>query len=592
MAGNIPSLQTLEGRSQDWRFVSRGGHGPLAANIVLVMVEEGADLPYRSPIPRAHLAQVIENLDQAALIGLDILLDQPSFDQEGDERLHQALGCAGNVVAVSYIDVSAGEERLPNPHFLEVLLDYGYATFATGLDVEVVRRGTLGWRMAEGLALSLAGCLYAHFEGLDTDAVRAGDTILPWGDLLINFSGPPSAVYRARGGLAGGFPTCPSHLVAAGVYPPAFFKDKVVLIGSGLMDAPDQFRTPFFARAYENTKSYGVEVHAHFLRTLLEEDILREWGEGWLLLAVGIMALAAVALVLFSDVLRSVLGALLLLVGWWGAGFGLFLWSGVMVPLVVPSLALLASLGGAVAYNALTEGREKRQVRRLFERYLAPDVVRQLLEDPSYWEMGGKTMDITVMFADLEGFTPISERLGPQKLVGLINEFLSEMSGIIWMEGGTIDKYEGDLIMAFFGAPLPQLDSASRGCRAALQMQARMAQLRQKWKDQGLPELRVRIGLHTGLAVVGNMGSEFHSNYTAMGDTVNLASRLEAGNKEFGTYVLVSEATRQQAGADEFEFRGLGQIVVKGKSTPTTVYELVSAAGGEESAGGSAEDGA
>ena len=157
----------------------------------------------------------------------------------------------------------------------------------------------------------------------------------------------------------------------------------------------------------------------------------------------------------------------------------------------------------------------------------------------------------------------------------LVNEFLTEMSSIILQQEGTIDKYEGDLIMAFFGAPLPLEDHAQRACRAALAMQVRMEQLRDQWKRQGLPELRVRIGLHSGLAVVGNMGSDFRFNYTAMGDTVNLASRLEGANKDFGTYTLISNTTRKQAGEQEFAYRNLGEIQVKGKSEMTAVYELL-----------------
>ena len=180
-------------------------------------------------------------------------------------------------------------------------------------------------------------------------------------------------------------------------------------------------------------------------------------------------------------------------------------------------------------------------------------------------------MEITVMFADLEGFTPLCERLGPQEVVKLMNHHLTELSRFIWEQGGTIDKYEGDLIMAFFGAPVPQTDHAARACRAALQMQRCLAGLR---SGENSEDLHMRIGLHSGPAVVGNMGSDFHFNYTAMGDTVNLAARLEPANKQFGTYIMVSEATQAQAGEREFDYRNLGEIQVKGKSKPVTVYEL------------------
>jgi adenylate cyclase len=572
--GHTSPVQALEGRSLDWRFQFRGPIQSASSPVVLIPIEEGAELPYRSPIPRSHLASVIEKLPRAALVGLDIFLDRPSFDEEGDARLKKALAEVGKVVAVSYLE--DGEEHLPHPYFREALLDRGYATFAIGTDAEVVRRGTL-WREVEGRRLlSLAGCLYVHWKGLDTEGVRSGEIELTERAPLINFSGPANAVYREREGMAGGFPICPSHLVARGIYPEDFFEGKIVLIGSGLMDAPDRFRTPFFASAYGYEKTYGVEIHGQLLETLLRGGFLQEPGvvQNWLVVAV--LVLLAAGLVLFADALKGGIGALVLLAVWWGGGFALFTRWGIVVPLIAPSLGLAVAFGAATGYHALIEGREKRMVRKLFEKYLAPDVVRQLLDDPSCWELGGKTIEITVMFADLEGFTSVSERLAPQELVKLINRFLNEMSRVIWMEGGTIDKYEGDLIMAFFGAPLPQVDHAARACRCGLKMQERMAELRREWQAQGLPELKVRIGLHSGSAVVGNMGSDFRLSYTAMGDAVNLASRLEGANKEFGTYLMVSQVTRELAGErEEFKFRELGEIKVRGKSVPVSVCELL-----------------
>lgn len=575
LAGLANPLISFEGRTLDWRFLFRGPWGQRSANVVLVLIEEEARLPYRSPIPRQHLAQVIEHLAQARLIGLDILLDQPSFDQEGDARLRQALAKGNNVVAVSYL--KEGREYRPDPYFGDALLDYGYSSFATDADVEVVRWGTVSREVDGGRALSLAGCMYAHYLGLDTAQLRAGmeNAAFPTSRVAINFSGPPTAVYRRAGDLPGGFVVCPSHQVAAGVYPPAFFKDKIVLVGTGLFDAPDRFRTPFFAAVYGYEKTLGVEIHAQFLRTLLQKDPLWFFSKSWELLLVFGLALVMAGVVSAISMPKSAGALAVLLAGWWIAGFVSFEHKGLGLPLVIPSLALLFAGGAATAYQALTEGKEKRQTRMLFEKYLAPGVVQQLLEDPSLWKLGGKTVEITVMFADLEGFTSMSEKLEPEAMVKLINEFLSEMSDIILSQGGTIDKYEGDLIMAFFGAPLPQTDHGARACRAALQMQERMAELREQWKNLGLPELRVRIGLHSGPAVVGNMGSKIRSNYTAMGDTVNLASRLEGTNKQFGTYVLISAMTREQAGDTEFSYRRLGEVQVKGKSKPTEVYELL-----------------
>ena len=571
-------LQALEAHTLDWRFLFRGPEGEPSKEIVLVLVEDAADLDYRSPIPRRHLAQALDHLSQARLIGLDVILDELSFDSDGDELLRQTLSRLGNVIAVSYLD--DGSESMPHQLFREALLDVGYATFSTGTDVEIVRRGTLVRDTDAGRALSLAASLYARVIGADAEAIRRGDAGLlsesldNSESLLINFSAPPNAVNRGReNSLPGGFTVCPSHLVAAGVYPPLFFRDKIVLVGSGMSDAPDRFRTPFFAGAYGYEKMLGVELHAHYLQTLIGGELLQPTGASLALLMGLLLSLAVSGSVLYADVIKSAAVVTVLTLGMWMVGFALFSSADLVLPLLFPSLAMAIGYGATTAYHALTEGREKRHTRELFERYLAPDVVEEFMQDRSYWELGGKTMEITVMFADLEGFTPLSEQLTPEELVQLINRYLTEMSQIVLDEDGTIDKYEGDLIMAFFGAPIPSQDHAAQACRAALKMQARMEELRTQWKAEELPELKVRIGLHSGPAVVGNMGSDMRFNYTVMGDTVNLASRLEGANKEFGTYTLVSKATKELAQSGGLCFRALGEATVKGKSEAVEVFE-------------------
>ena len=572
-------MRSLENRSIDWRFLLRGPQAVKADSIVLVLVEEEARLPYRSPIPRRHLAAVIEALGAARVVGLDILLDQPSFDAAGDSLLRRALARHGRVVAVSYLE--DGEEHLPDPFFGEVLLDRGYATFPNaGAQMEVVRYSSLAWRLDREIALSFSGALYAHWMGADTQRLRLGHEALGAGatPFLINFSGPPNKVYRQGEVDLDGFVVCPSHVVARGIYPPEVFRDKIVLVGTGLLDAPDMFRTPFFARRYGRQQMYGVEVHAHALQTILSGDYLASWpaaAKAGLTLA---LALVSVVVARGVGVYRSFGIHCLLFGGLWFGGFALFNCCGKVLPLVLPTLAMMLAYGLSTASYALTEGRSKQQTRRLFEKYLSPEVIEEFIEDPDLWKLGGTRREITVMFADFEGFTPLSEQLSPEDLVALINQNLNAMTEVILFHGGTIDKYEGDLVMAFWGAPMPQADHAIRACRAARDMQGRMEQMRRQRLGEGLPDLRLRIGVHSGPAVVGNMGSDFRFNYTAMGDTVNLAARLEGANKEFGTYILISEATYKTASSCGLEFKRLGSIKVKGKSVPTQVYTLSEAA--------------
>ncbi|MBI4345488.1 MAG: adenylate/guanylate cyclase domain-containing protein, partial [Elusimicrobia bacterium] len=234
------------------------------------------------------------------------------------------------------------------------------------------------------------------------------------------------------------------------------------------------------------------------------------------------------------------------------------------------------------AYNYVVEGRERRYIKRAFGLYLSPEVVDRIADDPKSLKLAGERREISLFFSDIEGFTTLSETLEPERLAAVMNEYLTAMTDIILESGGTLDKYIGDAIMAFWNAPLDCSDHAVRACRAALLNQEKMAELRLRFKAQGLPPLRVRIGLNTGLASVGNMGSTKRFSYTAMGDEVNLASRLEGVNKQYGTFILLSENTRRLA-ADAIETRELDFIKVKGKNKPMRVYELLGLKGSVDS---------
>ena len=221
---------------------------------------------------------------------------------------------------------------------------------------------------------------------------------------------------------------------------------------------------------------------------------------------------------------------------------------------------------------------KKRLVRGAFSRYLSPQVVSQVLARPELLSLGGARRPMTAFFSDIAGFTSISERLSPEALVNLLNRYLSRMTGAITDHGGIVDKFEGDAIMAFWGAPLPQEDHALRACLAALDQKSLLEEFRAEVRAEGLPELNVRMGVHTGEMVVGNMGSEERFNYTVMGDAVNLASRLEGANKEFDTEIMISEDTLGRV-RNEVEVRELDLIQVKGRHKPVRVYELLCRAG-------------
>jgi len=251
---------------------------------------------------------------------------------------------------------------------------------------------------------------------------------------------------------------------------------------------------------------------------------------------------------------------------------------GTWLEFVAPELAVLVSFIGAALLNYRTEGRQRRFIKNVFRYYLSPHVIDGILADPSLLRLGGEKRIISSFFSDVQGFTSISENLTPEELVALLNAYLSEMTDIILDTGGTLDKYEGDAIIAFWNAPLEQPDHALRACRAALRCQARLGELRAEFKAKYGREVRMRIGLNSGEAVVGNMGSKNRFDYTAMGDTINLAARLEGACKQYGIGLLAGEGTVSRAG-EAVVCREVDVIRVVGKKKSVKVFELIGEAG-------------
>ncbi len=230
------------------------------------------------------------------------------------------------------------------------------------------------------------------------------------------------------------------------------------------------------------------------------------------------------------------------------------------------------------AYKFISYDRQKNYIRKAFMQYLSPEVVKEVIENPNLLKLGGERREITAYFSDIAGFTSISEKLSPEEVVTLLNKYLTAMTDIILTNDGTVDKYEGDAIVAFFGAPISHPDHAARCCNAAVDMQNALGRLREEWIKEGYPPVYTRMGLNTGPAIIGNMGSQQRMDYTMMGDTVNTASRFEGANKAYGTYTMISEFTYSQVG-DRFVVRKLDLIRVIGKTTPTEVFELVGRTG-------------
>lgn len=350
------------------------------------------------------------------------------------------------------------------------------------------------------------------------------------------------------------------------IHPVAAFRDKYVFFGfsaPGLYD----LRSAPVGGVYP-----GVEIHATLLDNFLSGDFIRAIT-GWpVVLTIAFLGLACgITATFFSSPLGIITTGALLLPVPLGLSLAAY-FQGFWLPLVAPEVAIVTALILAPALNYATEGRQKRFIKNAFKQYLSPTVIEQLIQNPKRLKLGGERRTLSIFFSDLQGFTSISEGLEPEALTQLLNDYLSAMTDIIQEENGTVDKYEGDAIIAFWNAPIEVPDHALRVVRAALRCQARLAELRPVFKDRIGKELWMRIGINTGPAVVGNMGSQTRFDYTVLGDSVNLAARLEGINKQFGTYTMISQATRELTGS-AFAVRELARVAVVGRKEAVTVYE-------------------
>jgi adenylate cyclase len=246
---------------------------------------------------------------------------------------------------------------------------------------------------------------------------------------------------------------------------------------------------------------------------------------------------------------------------------------GTWLPLALPIVAVGLTYIGQLTWQYFVEGREKRQVKRLFSRYVPRDVYEQLLADPDRAALGGKRRRMTVLFSDVRGFTAMSEKATPEEVVSQLNEYFSRMVDVLFAHRGTLDKFVGDMVMGLFGAPLDDPDHAEHAVQAALAMTRALDDLNREWAASGRPTLDIGIGISTGDMVAGNIGSQSIMSYTVIGDTVNLGARLESLNKQYGTRVIISDATRS-ALEGRYDIRPLGEVTVKGKSQPVAIYEV------------------
>jgi adenylate cyclase len=394
------------------------------------------------------------------------------------------------------------------------------------------------------------------------EGIQLGEIRIPTDEsmqLLVNYLGP-----------RGTFPTYTFADVLRGRVPNSTFTDAVVLIGAVASGLADTFITPFEAALP------GVERHATVIDNILRQDFLHRRDTTALLDLLCVVGLGLLVGWLSSTcpTFWGSLAAVGVGAGYFMANILTFLWAGLWVNLLFPLLSVALGQSSVTLFKFLTEERQKRMIRQAFQHYLHPTVVEQVSQNPQLLRLGGESRELTVLFSDIRGFSAIAEGCPPEALVRLLNEYLTVMTQVVFRHQGLLDKYIGDGIMAVYGAPLHDPDHAYQACHTALDMMGVLDTLRAQWRAQGLPPLNIGIGINTATMAVGNMGSDLRFDYTVMGDGVNLASRLEGANKEYGTNILISEATWTQV-KDRLATRELDRIRARGKAQQTRIFEVL-----------------
>jgi adenylate cyclase len=350
---------------------------------------------------------------------------------------------------------------------------------------------------------------------------------------------------------------------------PALFRDRIVIVGATAEGVKDIFTTPF-----SRGDISGPEMHANLVDAFSRRRSIERAP-----------AYVSVMLVISMAAVVGVAGAYLN--AWWVSGIAaaaalIFAWQsvalfarGIWIPVTVPALTLLLAYVGDLAWKYFVEGRDKRQVKKLFSRYVSKDVYEQLVANPSLAALGGARRHMTVLFSDIRGFTTMSEQGTPEDVVSQLNELFSRMVKVVFDHHGTVDKFVGDMIMALYGAPLDDDDHAEHAVQTALAMITALQQMNREWAAAGRPQLDIGIGINTGDMIAGNVGSETIMSYTVIGDAVNLGARLESLNKEYGTRIIISDATRERL-KGRYDIHPLGEVIVKGKSRSVAIYEVKS----------------
>ena len=533
------TFDTLEAQLTD-RFFA--GAEP-SSDIIIVDIDEASLATIGQwPWSRSTHADLLDQIGSARVVGFDVLFTEPSALGTEDDNtfLRSIVRFGGDVVLASVIDEQS--DRLVRPiEILAAASQTGFVNTASDRD-GVVRQAELYRGDEPSFELRLANTASSEVPAKTRTF----------------FAGPVTT-----------YTTLSYTDVLSGAVPAELFKDKTVLVGASAAGLGDTFQTPFGVMP-------GVEIHANTIDTV--------WNESYLIPlqpVASVLLLVLVALLVVLVVIR-VTSARRTYVYLGIIFFGIIIDAyiafsfGILVPHFYELLLFGLLTGVLLVLQYIYEQQEKLFIRKGFEYYVAEEVVAELQADPSRLSLGGETKELSILFSDIRGFTTISEQLSPQELMEQLNEYLEEMSEAVMQKQGLVDKYIGDAVMAFWGAPLTLSNHAQLACESVLNMMKALNTLNARWAKEGKPAFLIGVGVSTGDVVVGNMGSKRRFNYSIIGDEVNFSARIEGLTKQYGVACLIGEKTYQAIkDVEHLTTRELDDVMVKGKKEPRRIYQLV-----------------
>ena len=560
----VGGLDTVELGTLNRLFELRGQRSPTAPIIIITIDEDSFDelgLPW--PFPRALHARLLDRISagRPLAIGVDLLFPEPSArGPKDDAALGDAVARAGNVVlaaaraeTVEYIGNLASKKTgsdMPLPVIRRGAAAVAPINMYPDIDAHL-RRAPSHVVLGETRELAFDWELHriAMAHGLRAAPRPSVD------ELIINFRGAPRT-----------FPWVPYHRVVSGEVEPETFRGAIVLIGPTSVVLHDLFPTPF---APSGNMS-GVEIHANVIDTLARGDRIVPVPRAASLVGMAIAALAAAGLAARLRVVRAFVAVALIWVAVAAGTLVAFIAGHVWFQPIGMMLALVLGYGATVVDNYVREQRERRRLSQFF----SPAVLNEIVRHRADVSLGSRRRLVTVLFSDIRGFTSISEKVEPEQVAEMLREYLTEMTEVVFRHGGTVDKYIGDCIMALYNAPFEDADHAAKAILTGLEFQERTLAVSARWEAKLGVQIRNGVGINTGEAVVGTMGSQQRLEYTAIGDTVNLAARLESLTKDYGSGIIVSETTAE-AVKGRFFTRELGAVPVKGKALPVKIFAVL-----------------